>query len=152
MTAHIATKQNINTELESIYNEIDAIHADGGEARIEITKKATRTKSMNALWRGKWMPETAAWMRGRDVLVEIKNSKGKVISSRPVTADDAHSMFVMHWLGCNDEGLRELTRDMQKSRMLFMMDKHSHWAVEKGLLLTYPSDSEFNKLKEAQNE
>tara|TARA_Y100001960_G_C14618017_1_gene799247 strand:- start:406 stop:861 length:456 start_codon:yes stop_codon:yes gene_type:complete len=119
--------------------------------KCTITVKATRTTSMNALWRGKWMYETAEWMNNQGVTIEVKNAKGEVISRRPVQHTDAHEMFVMHWLGCDDKGLRELTRDMQKGRMLYMMDKHSHWAVEKGLLLTYPSDSEYADLMNNQN-
>lgn len=101
---------------------------------------------MNKLWRGKWMYETADWMNDQGVKIEVKNAKGEVISSRPVRHTDAHEMFVMHWLGCDDKGLRELTREMQKGKMMMMMEKHSHWAVEKGLLLTYPHDSQYKKL------
>tara|TARA_B100001057_G_scaffold500516_1_gene616033 strand:+ start:1999 stop:2454 length:456 start_codon:yes stop_codon:yes gene_type:complete len=129
-------------------------HFEGSDSPLKgvFTIKATRTTSMNALWRGKWMHETAEWMRNQGVTIEVKNAKGEVISKRPVEHTDAHEMFVMHWLGCDDKGLRELTRDMQKGRMLYMMDKHSHWAVEKGLLLTYPKDSEYADLMEKQNQ
>lgn len=126
----------------------DHFESGGGPLRFTATNKATRTTSMNKLWRGKWMYETADWMNDQGARIEIKNSKGEVISSRPVKHTDAHEMFVMHWLGCDDKGLRELTREMQKGRMLYLMEKHSAWAIEKGLLLTYPSDSEYNKLKQ----
>ena len=129
----------------------DHFEEGGGALRFQVTNHATRTLSMNRLWRGKWMYETAEWMNNQGVKIEIKNSKGDVIHTRPVEHSDAHEMFVMHWLGFDDKGLRELTRDMQKGRMLYMMDKHSAWAIEKGLLLTYPSDSEYNKLQEQQN-
>lgn len=151
MTEFIANESNIEEVGQKIADSMVEIIAGGGVAKITVVKKATRTTSMNALWRGKWMEETAQWMNNQGVKIEIKNSKGAIIHTRAVTADDAHEMFVMHWLGSDDEGSRELTRDMQKSRMLFLMDRHSHWAVEKGLLLTYPSDSEFNKLMEQQN-
>ena len=127
---------------------IDEIVEAGGVAKVVVTKKATRTLAMNKLWHGFWMPQTAEWMKSQGVKVEIKNQNGDTISSRYPNAKDAHEMFVMHWLGLTDEGLRELTRDMQKGRMLYLMDKHSQWAVEKGLLLTYPSDSEYNTLKQ----
>jgi len=48
MTTHIATKQNINTELESICIEIDAIHLTGKNARVIVESDEKRTLSANA--------------------------------------------------------------------------------------------------------
>lgn len=134
--------------IPALGRSIDGILDSGGQAKITVTKKSTRTLSMNALWRGKWMYETAEWMNNQGVMIETKNVHGKVINKRPVTHNDAHEMFVMHWLGSNDDNARELTRDMQKGRMLHLMNKHQEWALEKGLMLTYPSDSEFSKLND----
>jgi len=148
----IINQFNIAEEVGRLGQEIDQIVEAGGEAKVTTVTKATRTKSMNALWWGFWIPQTAEWMNNNGARIEVKNQHGKVIHTRQVEPDDAHAMFVSHWLGATDKGLRELTRDMQKSRFLFMMDKHSHWAVEKGLLLTYPEDSEYSRLKRQTEE
>lgn len=126
---------------------IEEIIQAGGEAKVSVVKKSTRTIPMNKLWR-MWTQQTADWMNRQGAKIEVKNKKGELIHNRPVNSQDAHEMFVMHWLGLTEENERELTRDMQKGRMLYLMEKHSEWAVQKGLLLTYPSDSEYNKLKQ----
>lgn len=144
----IISTDNESELIPALGRAIDGILDSDGQAKITVTKKSTRTLSMNALWRGKWMYETADWMNNQGVMIETKNVHGKVINKRHVTHNDAHEMFVMHWLGCDDENSRELTRDMQKGRMLYLMNKHQEWALEKGLMLTYPSDSEFSKLNE----
>jgi len=36
--------------------------------------------------------------------------------------------------------------------MLFMMEKHQAWAVEKGLNLTIPNEGELKELQDKQNE
>lgn len=143
----IISRDNEDREYPRLAESIEKILSDGGQAKVTVAKKCTRTLSMNRLWR-RWMQETAQWMNNQGATIEIKNKKGQVINKRSVNAQDAHEMFVMHWLGLSEENERELTRDMQKGRMLYMMDKHSEWAIEKGLLLMYPSDCEYSKLKQ----
>ena len=143
----ILNRANEGDQYPRLAESIEKILSDDGHAKVTVVKKCTRTTKMNKLWR-KWMQQTASWMNGQGARIEVKNKKGILIHKRHINQQDAHEMFVMHWLGCTDEGLREMTAGMQKGRMLYMMDKHSEWAVQKGLLLIYPSDSEYNKLKQ----
>ena len=116
-------KRNENDQYPKLAEAIDSILDTDGQAKVTVVKKCTRTTKMNKLWR-KWMQQTASWMNDQGVKIEVKNKKGDVIFKRSVNPQDAHEMFVMHWLGCTDEGLREMTAGMQKGRMLYMMDKH----------------------------
>ena len=142
----IVNDLNFMTESFKITQEIQKIVMSGGQAKVEVKKKSTRSLSMNALW-WMWMGQTAAWMGKQGVTYQLTNSKGVVIFERPLTPKDAHDMFVEHWLGVDENGKRAETKKMQKDRFLYLMDKHSEWAVRKGLILTYPSDCEYSKLK-----
>lgn len=143
----IISRANEGDQYPRLAEAIESILNDDGEAKVTVVKKCTRTLPMNKLWR-KWTEQTADWMNRQGAKIEIKNKDGKVIHSRSVSPQDAHDMFVMHWLGSDEENTREKTGRMQKGRMLYLMEKHSEWSVQKGLLLIYPSDSEYNKLKQ----
>lgn len=146
MTDFLVNTHNFMAESHKLNQLIHDIVVDGGEARVEVRKKATRSLSMNNLW-WMWMEQTALWMRKQGVKYQLTNQHGVVIFERELCSEDAHEMFVKHWLGTDEDGKRLETSKMQKDKFLYLMDKHSHWAVEKGLILTYPSDCEYAKAK-----
>ncbi|EEI47868.1 hypothetical protein HMPREF0693_2188 [Proteus mirabilis ATCC 29906] len=41
---------------------------------------------------------------------------------------------------------------MDKARMLYMMEKHEQWCIEKGIPIIIPSNSEYMSLKRNQEE
>lgn len=116
----------------------------------KITKSKQRTSSMNALW-WIWMTETSKFMADNGVYMPLYHDKtGKPHGKRPFSKEDAHELFVMHHLG-QHEGKREKTFRMDKGTMLLMMEKHQEWAINKGIALTNPDDSEFRKAQDEQN-
>lgn len=106
---------------------------------------------MKKTWR-MWMTETAKWMasRGASMPLVIK-ADGSMHGKREFTAQDAHELWVSTWLGVDASGERYKTATGDKGNMLHMMDKHLHWAAERGLCLTIPKDGEYQKLSKEQN-
>lgn len=114
--------------------------------------------SMARLWRA-WMAATAEFMADRGVTIDIKNAEGKVLHSRPIDAEDAHELFTAHWLGRDEEGNRlswsrsgrEGMRAATKGERMDALRQHEAWAIEKGIVLLNPRESEYRDLQEAEN-
>lgn len=104
---------------------------------------------MNKTWR-MWMETTGDWLRARGVVIDIRNGAGEVVISKPITNEETHEYFVGYWLGRNENGEREKTSRMDKVRMLYMMEKHEQWCIEKGIPIIIPRESEYMKLKNKQ--
>ncbi|WP_338805088.1 hypothetical protein WDV76_08640 [Xenorhabdus griffiniae] len=139
-------KSNLNL----LTNKLTELANTGKRWRIKTTEwRDLRTIPMNRTWR-MWMNTTGDWLRARGVVIDIKNGVGEVVLSKPITDEETHEYFVGHWLGRDENGEREKTRDMDKGKMLYMMEKHEQWCIEKGIPIIIPNDSEYMKLKQEQ--
>ena len=105
---------------------------------------------MKKTWR-MWMSETAKWMADNGATMPLViRADGTLSGSRKFNAEDAHELWVRHWLGVDENGERYKTASDDKGQMLTMMNKHVQWAAERGLSLTIPKDGEYKKLNDRQ--
>ena len=117
------------------------------------------TWSMLKLW-WKWMGQTAEFMHNNGVrMPHYVDSQGNNHGERFFKADDAHELFTARWMGTDKHGRRlswSISKNdshrvqAPKSKRLYAMEKHQAWAVEKGINLANPEDSEFRKLQMEQ--
>jgi len=110
---------------------------------------------MARLWRS-WMEPTAAYMRRNKITMPMYvGMKGDQHGEREFNANDAHEAFTVHWLGVDKDGQRlswsksgrDDMRAATKGERFMAMLKHEDWAVEKGIVLYKPRDSEYSALK-----
>lgn len=124
-------------------------------AAYRLVKPRQSTVPMIKTWR-KWMAETAGHMAANGVTMPLYiKSDGEHIGSRPFGADDAHELFLRTYLGVDKDGERFKTRrgltpqgaEEQRGKMLFAMDSHIAFCLERGIRITIPNDDEYAKLK-----
>ena len=130
------------------------------EPVLLVTTKNQRTGkwAMARLWRA-WMATTAEFMDGRGVRLEVKNSAGAVIDVQPFDADCAHELFTKRWLGVDEEGQRlswsrsgqDGRRAATKGERMDALRQHEAWAIDKGIDLLHPRESEYRELQAAEN-
>ena len=123
-------------------------------------KSATVGKwTITRLWRS-WMASTAEVMDGNGVTMPLMiSSDGKHYGSRSFNSEDAHELFTNRWLGVDENGNRlswsksdnNGMRAATKGERLHAMRQHEEWATERGILLMQPSDSEYMRLKNEQD-
>jgi len=115
---------------------------------------------MARLWRA-WMSTTADFMAARGVTMPLMlTSEGSQYGSRPFSADDAHELFTAQWLGVDAEGKRlswsrsgrDDMRPADKGERFSAMQKHEQWAIDKGLMLIKPRESEYAQLEQDQEQ
>ena len=103
-----------------------------------------------------WMGETAAFMSARGVKMDVINVDGTVMGTRAFNKDDAHDLFSGKYLGKDEKGRRKTWKrcspdsdEVQASKgdRVWCMNSHLVWATERGVKLTIPTNSEFNKLQ-----
>lgn len=123
----------------------------GQVMRCDVKNESTGSVPMLRTWR-KWMAETALHMAHFGCTMPLYiDSKGIPRGSRPFNADDAHELFTMKWLGCDDQG-RRYSWGMSKSddvtqapfsKRLYAMDKHAQYCAERGIKITIPRRGEY---------
>ena len=124
---------------------------------VVSTQDATTGKwGMARLWRT-WMSSTAKYMAANGCTMPLMlKEDGSLYGKRPFNHDDAHELFTSQWLGVDSEGIRlswaktehDGMRVATKSERFFAMLKHEQWAIEKGITLLKPRDSEFAKMEQ----
>lgn len=105
------------------------------------------------------MSTTAEFMAGRGVTVDVKNSEGVLLQSRPFDAEDAHELFTKQWLGVGGDGKRlswsrtgrEGMRAATRGERYDALRRHEQWAIEKGIALFQPRESEYRDCEAEQN-
>jgi len=111
---------------------------------------------MARLWRA-WMSTTAEFMAGNGATMPLLMlPDGTYKGSRPYNKDDAHEAFTHYWLGTDDDnnrlswsrGGREGMRAATKGERFHALQKHEQWAIEKGIILFNPIDSEYRELQQ----
>lgn len=123
----------------------------GKVMRCEVKNESTGTVPMLRTWRG-WMAETARHMAAMGCVMPLYiDSKGVPHGTRPFNADDAHELFTIQWLGCDEDGRRyswaiSNNPDVTvapKSKRLYAMDKHVQFCAERGIKITIPRNGEY---------
>lgn len=157
MKDYQVSSHNLQQFFEELQKEI------GENKLIVVTTQQAGTGKwgMARLWR-KWMATTADFMSERGVTVDIKNSDGVIIFSKPFTGEDAHDLFTKHHLGVDENGNRlswrksssksDESRTATKGERFNALRKHESWCIEKGIILFKPRDSEYEKLAQEQDQ
>ena len=114
---------------------------------------------MARLWRA-WMSTTARWMAAQGATMPLAiTSDGTNYGTRPFGPEDAHQLFTCQWLGVDMDGERlswsksghDDMRAATKGERFIALQRHENWAVERGINLFRPRDSEYQKLHDEQN-
>lgn len=113
---------------------------------FRIVDRNVGSKSMLATWR-MWMDEIAAHMRHKGCYMPLYyDSKGEPHGKRPFTADDAHQLYTMTFLGCDSSGRRyswgmSADQDSTPASMgarLDAMNQCVDFCLERGIPITIP--------------
>lgn len=126
--------------------------------RCELKNESTGTIPMLRTWRG-WMGQTAQHMAAAGCFMPLYiDSQGVARGRRAFNGDDCHDLFTSRWLGVDEQGRRyswSMSSNPElivapKFLRLHAMNLHLEWSTERGIKLTIPRNSEFQKLQEAQ--
>lgn len=152
---------NLTINTENIEQSIVTIRqqvAKHKEIRVTSEKNETGNWGMARLWR-KWMAQTADFMAANGVTMPLMFDKnGEQYGKRAFNEYDAHELFTSQWLlldGCGErlswsKNGRDGMKPASKGDRFLAMQKHEAWAVERGINLLQPRDSEYQKLKTEQ--
>jgi hypothetical protein len=154
MKDHVITAASLPSFMHEIQGELES------NPVLLVTTKGQRTGKwgMARLWYS-WMATTADFMAARGVTLDIKNSAGDVIETLPFDQDAAHELFTKKWLGVGEDGKRlswsrsgrEGMRAATKGERYDALRQHEAWAIDKGIDLFHPRDSEYRELRVAQD-
>ena len=105
-----------------------------------------------------WMGATAKFMAGNGAKMPLYIKEGgDWYGSRPFSQHDAHELFTRQWLGVDENGIRLSwaksgeQRKANKGERFNALRKHELWAIDKGIILFKPRDSEYDKLEREQS-
>ena len=113
---------------------------------------------MARLWRS-WMSTTADFMAKNGATMPLMiDVAGNNYGKREFNSDDAHALFASHWLGTDNQGVRlswsrkgrDGMRAASKGERFDALRRHEAWAIEKGIILINPRDSEYFNTAEEQ--
>ena len=115
---------------------------------------------MAKLWRS-WMGTTAEFMaaNGAKMPLMIK-ADGSWYGERAFSANDAHELFTSQWLGLDADGTRlswaksphSGMRTATRGERFNALRRHEEWALNKGIKLWIPRESEYSELQKQQNQ
>ena len=145
---------NIDVYFEELLKELEE-----HKLIIANTQPAGTGKwGMARLWRG-WMASTAEFMAKNGVTMPLMvNADGVTYSSRPFNSGDAHELFTRQHMGVDEGGVRLSwaksgdQRKATKGERFNALRRHEEWASERGIILFKPRDSEYDKLKQEQDQ
>lgn len=115
---------------------------------------------MAKLWR-MWMATTGEYMAEQGCTQPLYiTPKGKQVGKRPFNEQDAHELFTSRWMGLDDSGERlswskkghDGMRVATKGERWNALRSHEQWAMDKGIKLFIPRDSEYRALDKEQNQ
>lgn len=150
------TRSNLQQVLYAIEDEINK----SAVALVEIKSGSTGRWGMAKLWRA-WMDATARFMAGHGVTMPLMiTADGQHYGSRPFAPEDAHELFTSQWLGLDADGTRlswskagrDGMRPATKGERFNALRRHEAWAIERGINLFTPRDSEYRQLMEEQEQ
>ncbi len=149
------TKVGLPKFFEAIESELDA------DKSLIINSQAANIGKwgLAKLWR-MWMTPTAKFMRSQGVTMPLYfKANGDPVGKREFNDNDCHELFTYNWLGVDRDGNRlswsrsgrDGMRAATKGERFIALQKHDNWAVEKGITLFKPRDSDYKKLEDEQN-
>jgi len=146
--------------LPKFFEEIE-VELDEHQSLIVNSQAANIGKwGLAKLWR-LWMTPTAKFMRRQGVTMPLYfKANGEPYGSREFTDNDCHEAFTVAWLGVDRDGNRlswsrsgrDGMRAATKGERFIALQKHDNWAIEKGIMLFKPRDSDYKKLEDEQHE
>lgn len=126
---------------------------------IKTQKADTGKWAMARLWR-KWMATVSQWMAANGSIMPLMIKPcGEFVGKRAFNAEDAHELFSKYFLMSDEkgvrlswskkgrDGMRAATQGERFNALRLMED----WAINKGIVLFKPVDSEYTKLNDEQN-
>ena len=146
------SKFNMQQFIEEIQNEIE-VHK---LLILSAQPAGTGNWGMARLWRS-WMSTTAKFMAGNGAKMPLMiKADGTWYGERQFNSEDAHELFTRQWLGVDENGKRLSwaasgdQRKATKGERYNALRRHEEWAINKGIMLFKPRDSEYEKLSQEQ--
>ena len=148
------------SNLESFFNDIQTELEEAPSLVVSTQNADGGNWGMARLWRA-WMAKTGKFMASNGITQPMMIGKdGVIFKTRPFNGNDAHELFTEEWLGCDENGTRlswskqgrDGMRPATKGERYFALNRHEIWALDKGLTLFKPRDSEYDQLKCEQGE
>lgn len=155
MKDYPVTRVNIDQFIYDLKQELE----ETPSLLVSSQNKSTGKWGMARLWRA-WMATTADFMAGNGVTMPLMISKeGVPYQSRPFNSDDAHELFTSQWMLLDGSGERlswarnghDGMRAATIGERFNALRKHELWAIDKGIDLLKPKDSEYSRLEDEQN-
>jgi hypothetical protein len=157
MTDLLVDSKNLESAINSLR---DAVASNSCGVVMTIKDGSTGKWTMARLWRA-WIAEIAKWMaaNGATMPLVIKPN-GWWYGTRPFSAEDCHELMCSHLLGVDNEGVRLSwakkahggMRPATKGERFLALQKLEAWAIEKGIKLFKPNNSEMSQLENQTNE
>lgn len=145
--------------LDSLFEEFSKELEKAPLIVVSSQSASTGKWGMARLWRS-WMSTTADWMAKNGARMPLcLNKAGINYGTRSFNKNDAHEMFTAMWMLVDADGTRlswakkshDGMRAATKGERFLAMWKHEQYAIDRGILLFKPKDSEYSKLEEEQN-
>lgn len=149
------SKDNFDSLFEELTKELE----NAPLIVVSSQNAGTGKWGMARLWRA-WMSTTADWMAKNGATMPLcLKQDGSHYGKRPFNKNDAHDLFTAQWMLVDADGTRlswakkshDGMRAATKGERFLAMWKHEQYAIDRGILLFKPKDSEYSKLEEEQN-
>lgn len=149
------TKHNLEKFFKDMQDELE----ETSVLVVTTQNPSTGKWSLARLWRS-WMAPTAEWMHNRGAFMpRWFDAEGKPHGRRQFNANDAHELYTHLWLGSDENGNRlswakkdhDGMRAATKGERFGALRSHEEYAVDRGILLFKPRDSDYLKLLNEQN-
>jgi hypothetical protein len=144
-----------NNTLQDLVNELQKELSDNPCISVSTNLERNQGKwGMAKLWRV-WMKSTGDFMAAHGATMPLMiTEKGEHYGTREFSEADAHELFTAQWLGVDAQGLRlswskkgrDGMRPADKGERFNALRKHEIWALEKGIVLINPRNSEYFEL------
>jgi hypothetical protein len=135
-------------DVQQLTDEIQRLLVDG-PVSVKLSGKKARSLSQNALSHA-WYGEISRWLvkSGRDFATPEWAKDAMKYTFLGV--EDVFDTDVITGISTRRQELRHTSR-LDVGEMKLYMDLVYMWCLEKGLLLTIPVDSEYDKLNKVEN-
>lgn len=150
------SKHNINLLFEVLTGELETAPL----IVVSSQDASTGKWGMARLFRA-WMRSTATWMAKNGAKMPLcLNKNGTNYGTRTFNENDAHELFTAQWLGVDKDGIRlswakkshDGMRAATKGERFICMQRHEQYALDRGIMLFMPRDSEYSELENQDNE
>jgi len=149
------TKHNLKDLFDLLQDELEK----NPVLVVSSQSGSTGPWGMARLWRG-WMSKIGSWMADQGAVMPTVLAKdGTYQNTRPFNQNDAHELFTskflyldsngerLSWSKKGRDGMRAATVGERYNALRMCED----WATMRGIILFTPRDSEYNQLKQQQD-